>query len=81
MTNIPNVNVQTQSTTQRTLELDDEQVQDVLTQWARKEHGFDDVDAIDVFFDVAFDGLFKGVTISETFTTFADDSDTSVGDS
>lgn len=70
------VNVVTQKTVTRTLELDAEQVEGIVRVWAKVHAGFTDPE-IDTH--CSWGGMFTGLTLTEETTSRVDDADTPVG--
>lgn len=70
------VETQVQRTTRRTVKLTSGQVENIVKRWAIANHGF--TNAADVESYASFDGVFDGMALSETTTSFDDDTDTPI---
>jgi hypothetical protein len=71
----PTVNVVSQVTTTRTLELNSTQVEAIIRLWATAAAGFT---CPNIETECSWDGMLTGMTITEVAETYVDDSDTPI---
>lgn len=67
------VTIETRTTYTRSLQLNAEQVENIVKRWAMKHHGFSDTVAVES--EASRDGLFEGITLTETTVTFREGDD------